>query len=394
MVDIYDYFKIGISLVVAIVISFTVTPSVMRFAKKIDAIDVPADDRRMHKRPIPLVGGLSIIIGFTITSLFMLYSDHHGSLLLLQILPGAIIIGILGVIDDKRNLPALPRLFVQCIAAGAAVLAGVHIQGISAIKILGLPNFNLGFLTIPITIFWIVGITNAVNIIDGLDGLAAGVSTISSLSMLTIAILMLSSNPEILLSVAVLTAALSGGCIGLLPYNTNPAKIFMGSTGATFLGFVLSIISIQGLFKFYTAISFAVPFLILGLPILDTTLSIIRRLSKGKSPFSPDRGHLHHKLIDMGLSQKQAVAALYSVSAVLGIIAVVSSIAGSSASWVLFFIGVVVIFFIYLFITEFSKRNNHNDNDNENEKPQIKDEELISSDHSDSIDTPTESKNK
>jgi UDP-GlcNAc:undecaprenyl-phosphate GlcNAc-1-phosphate transferase len=364
----YNYFKIGISLVVAIVISFAVTPTVMRFAKKIDAIDVPLDDRRMHKRPIPLAGGLSIIIGFMITSIIMLYSDQNGITFLLQILPGAVIIAILGVIDDKRSLPALPRLLFQCIAAGCAVLAGVKLEWISGIKIFGLQYFSLGFLTIPITIIWIVGITNAVNIIDGLDGLAAGVSTISSLSMLIIALLMLPTNPGILLTVAVLTAALSGGCIGLLPYNMNPAKIFMGSTGATFLGFVLSIISIQGLFKYYTAISFAVPFLILGIPIFDTALAIIRRLLEGKSPFAPDRGHLHHRLIDMGLSQKQAVAALYSVSAVLGIIAVVSSIAGSSASWILFFIGVVLIFFIFIFVTVFSRRNNKNEDEQEETK--------------------------
>jgi UDP-GlcNAc:undecaprenyl-phosphate GlcNAc-1-phosphate transferase len=390
MIAMYDYFKIGISLVVAIVISFTVTPAVIRFAKKINAIDVPSDDRRMHKRPIPLAGGLSIIISFTITSIFMLYSNRIGCIFLLQILPGAIIIGVLGIIDDVKRLSALSRLFFQCIAAGAAVAAGVQLQVISGISIFGLQSFDLGFLTIPVTIIWIVGITNAVNFIDGLDGLAAGVSTISSLSMLIISVLMLSTNPSVLLTVAVLTAALSGGCIGLLPYNVNPAKIFMGSTGATFLGFVLSIISIQGLFKFYTAISFAVPFLILGLPIFDTTLAIIRRLLEGKSPFTPDRGHLHYKLIDMGLSQKQAVAALYSVSAVLGIVAVVSSIAGSSASWVLFFIGVAVIFIIFVFITAFSKRNNHN----ENEQEQKTAEKTLKADDSNSIDISTENNEK
>lgn len=386
MIGIYDYFKIGISLVVAIVISFTVTPAVMRFAKKIGAIDVPLDDRRMHKRPIPLAGGLSIIIAFIITSIFMLYSNRNGFTFLLQIMPGAIIIGVLGVIDDKKGIGALTRLLFQCIAAGAAVAAGVQLHWISGVKILGLQTLNLGFLTIPITIIWIVGITNAVNIIDGLDGLAVGVSAISSLSMLFISILMLSTHPQnygTLLSVAVLTAALSGGCIGLLPYNKNPAKIFMGSTGATFLGFVLSIISIQGLFKFYTAISFAVPFLILGLPIFDTALAIIRRLLEGKSPFSPDRGHLHHRLIDMGLSQKQAVAALYSVSAVLGIVAVVSSIAGSSASWVLFFIGVAVIFIIYVFITVFSRRNNQNDDEQDQAMDEKKSDADISKDISD-----------
>ena len=180
----------------------------------------------------------------------------------------------------------------------------------------------LGWLSIPISVFWIVGITNAVNLIDGLDGLACGVSTISSMTLLVIALTV--SEPD----VAVLTAALAGACIGFLPYNLNPAKIFMGDTGSTFLGFILATVSIQGLFKFYTIISFAVPFLMLGLPIFDTSFAILRRLAKGQSPMTPDRGHIHHRLIDMGFSQKQAVAVLYVISAILGLSAVVLTTSG------------------------------------------------------------------
>ena len=165
--------------------------------------------------------------------------------------------------------------------------------------------------------FWIVGITNAVNLIDGLDGLACGVSTISSMTMLVIALTV--AEPD----VALLMAALAGGCIGFLPYNLNPAKIFMGDTGSTFLGFILATVSIEGLFKSYAIISFAVPFLMLGLPIFDTCFAILRRVSHGQSPMSPDRGHIHHRLIDMGFNQKQAVAVLYVISAILGLSAVV-----------------------------------------------------------------------
>ena len=164
--------------------------------------------------------------------------------------------------------------------------------------------------------FWIVGITNAVNLIDGLDGLACGVSTISSMTMLVIALTV--AEPD----VALLMAALAGGCIGFLPYNLNPAKIFMGDTGSTFLGFILATVSIEGLFKSYAIISFAVPFLMLGLPIFDTCFAIFRRVSHGQSPMAPDRGHIHHRLIDMGFNQKQAVAVLYVISAILGLSAV------------------------------------------------------------------------
>ena len=184
------------------------------------------------------------------------------------------------------------------------------------------PYWNFGWLSIPITVIWIVGLTNAVNLIDGLDGLAIGVSSISALTMLAIAILV--AEPQ----VAVIMAALVGACIGFMPYNMNPAKIFMGDTGSTFLGYILACITIQGLFKFYAGIAFVVPFLILGLPIFDTMFAIIRRISHGQNPMAPDRSHVHHRLIDMGLNQKQAVAVLYVISAILGLSAVVLATSG------------------------------------------------------------------
>ena len=177
-------------------------------------------------------------------------------------------------------------------------------------------------LSIPISVLWIVAITNAVNLIDGLDGLACGVSTISSMTMLVIALTVAEAQ------VAILMAALAGACIGFLPYNLNPAKIFMGDTGSTFLGFVLACISVQGLFKMYTLISFVVPFLIFGLPIFDTCFAFIRRIAHGQSPMHADRSHVHHRLIDMGFSQKQAVAVLYVITAILGLSAVVLTTSG------------------------------------------------------------------
>ena len=174
----------------------------------------------------------------------------------------------------------------------------------------------------PVTVLWIVGVTNAVNLIDGLDGLASGVSTISAMTMLVIAILVSEQQ------VAIVMAALAGACLGFMPYNKNPAKMFMGDTGSTFLGYILATYSIQGLFKYYAIVSFAVPFLVLGLPIFDTAFAIVRRVARGQSPMTPDRGHIHHRMMDMGLNQKQTVAALYVVSSLLGLSAVVLTTSG------------------------------------------------------------------
>ena len=201
------------------------------------------------------------------------------------------------------------------------------------------PYWYLGWASVPITILWIVGITNAVNLIDGLDGLANGVSTISALTMLVIALLVSEAQT------ALVMASLVGACVGFMPYNRNPAQMFMGDTGSTFLGYILATISIQGLFKYYAIISFAVPFLILGLPMFDTLFAIVRRLAHGQNPMSPDRGHIHHRLIDMGLSQKQAVAALYVVSSILGLSAVVLTTSGAMRA-MLFLFAVAVVGFL------------------------------------------------
>ncbi len=310
---------VAASLLVALLIAFITTPVVKSLAQKMGAVDVPKDGRRMHDHPIPRMGGLAIFFGFLFSVLLFvpLTQQIRGMLL------GAVVIVILGIFDDIYALSARLKFVVQIVAALIAVSQGNVIHTFSNPNVFSEnPYWNLGLLAIPISVFWIVAITNAVNLIDGLDGLAVGVSTISSMTMLIIALLVSESG------VAILMAALAGSCIGFLPYNLNPAKIFMGDTGSTFLGFILAVVSIQGLFKFYTIISFAVPFLMLGLPIFDTCFAIIRRISKGQSPMSPDRSHVHHKLIDMGFSQKQAVAVLYVISAILGLSAVVLTASG------------------------------------------------------------------
>ena len=304
-------------LVVALVISFLSTPIVKSFAYKLGAM--PKDERRMHKVPIPRMGGLAIFLGFIISVLLFVEVDDQ----MKGILLGSVIIVVMGIIDDITPLRASLKFVIQILAALIPAYYGVQITCISNPNLFSdNPYWNFGWLSIPITVIWIVGLTNAVNLIDGLDGLAIGVSSISALTMLAIAILV--AEPQ----VAVIMAALVGACIGFMPYNMNPAKIFMGDTGSTFLGYILACITIQGLFKFYAVISFVVPFLILGLPIFDTMFAIIRRISHGQNPMAPDRSHVHHRLIDMGLNQKQAVAVLYVISAILGLSAVVLATSG------------------------------------------------------------------
>ena len=321
--------NVVLALVVALIVSFLMTPVVKSFAYKVGAIDVPRDARRMHKTPTPRLGGLAIFIGFMVS--VFLFVNIRGDRDMQSILLGAVVIVVLGVLDDIMALPAMLKFVVQIAAACIPAFGGVVIQAISNPNVFS-DNLYwvLDGLSIPITVLWIVGITNAVNLIDGLDGLANGVSAISATTVLVIA-LMASE-----LHVALVMAALVGACVGFMPYNTNPAKMFMGDTGAMFLGYILATMSIQGLFKFYAVISFVVPFLILGLPIFDTAFAFIRRIAHGQSPMHADRSHIHHRLIDMGLNQKQAVATLYVISGILGLSAVVLTTGGEQKAMLLF----------------------------------------------------------
>ena len=325
-----EYIVIGTiiaAFAVAAVLSYFFTPPVKNFAHKVGAIDVPKDARRMHKKPIPRLGGLAIYGGFLCSILIFGQLDET----MLCVLLGAAIIVALGIFDDVLALGAKLKFGVQIVAAAIPVCIGDLQIGLftNLNPLSDTPFVHLGILAVPVTIIWIVGITNAVNLIDGLDGLAVGVSSIAAITMLAVALL--TGN----MPIAITMAALAGACIGFMPYNLNPAKIFMGDTGSTFLGYMLATVSIMGLFKFYAVISFAVPFLILGLPIFDTANAIIRRVAAGRSPMSPDRGHVHHKLIDMGFNQKQAVAILYAISATLGLTAVVLTSSGEVKAIVL-----------------------------------------------------------
>lgn len=314
--------------IISFVFTFATTPLVRRVAFKIGAVDVPKDKRRMHKKPTPLLGGLAIVFGFIVATLCF----GQMSRALAGTLLGAAIIVVMGIIDDCRVLDAKLKFVIQIVAALVVIYVG-------NIKIDVFTNPNIfsnnpywvlpQWLSVVITVVWIVFITNAVNFIDGLDGLAAGVSAIMSVSLVFIAMRVGEY------SIAILGIAIMGSCFGFLPFNFNPAKIFMGDTGSTFLGFMLSTLSIQGMFKSYAVISFAVPLLVLGLPLFDASFAMIRRMATGKSPMVADRGHLHHRLIDMGFSQKQTVFILYAISGVLGITAVLLAENGALRAMIL-----------------------------------------------------------
>ena len=318
-----------LALLVALVVSFLASPLVKNFAYKVGAIDVPKDARRMHKTPIPRLGGLAIFLGFMIS--VILFVPIRGDREMQSILLGAVIIVVLGVVDDIMALPAMLKFVVQIVAALIPTLNGVIVRAVSNPNIFSEnPYWVLDWLSIPVTVLWIVAVTNSVNLIDGLDGLANGVSAISATTVLVISLIASESQ------VALVMAALVGASVGFMPYNQNPAKMFMGDTGATFLGYILATMSIQGLFKFYAVISFVVPFLILGLPIFDTAFAFTRRIAHGQSPMHADRSHIHHRLIDLGLNQKQAVATLYVISAILGLSAVVLTTGGEGKAMILF----------------------------------------------------------
>lgn len=342
--------------IVSFIFCFAATPLVKAWAIKFNALDVPKDGRRMHKEPVPRLGGIAIVFGFTV-ALFCFFGKFDRKTIATLI--GAAIIMIMGVIDDVKTLDAKPKFLIQIIAALIVIIGG-NLK----IDVITNPNFFSPnpywilpeWLSVIVTIVWIVFITNAVNFIDGLDGLAAGVSAIMSVSLVFIAV-KLGEYP-----VAVIGTSLMGACFGFLPYNFNPAKIFMGDTGSTFLGFILATLSIQGVFKSYAIISFAVPLLILGLPLFDAVFAMVRRISKGQSPMQADRGHLHHRLIDTGFSQKQTVFILYSISGVLGITAVV--LAESNA---LRAILILLCVLVLILIEAIALGANHNSDDKSDE---------------------------
>ena len=351
---------IAIAFMIAFVTAFMATPHTIKLARKIGAVDTPADERRINKITMPRLGGLAVILGFfvSITYLLVVMSIENKIDLradnyvrkLFGFAVGALIIGITCFIDDVKGVPAVIKLITQTIAALIVVYFGIKIDNLD-IPLLNFENAGNVFY-IVLTVGWIVGITNAINLIDGLDGLSTGISIISCLSLLII----FSLNPSSPLIAIVLITALAGALCGFLPYNFNPAKTFIGDTGSNFLGYCLSIFSIIGIAKTYTAIVIVAPLMVLALPIFDTLFAIVRRLIHGKSLkaiVEPDAEHLHHKMLKLGFTQKQAVFIMYGISATFGMFAVILM---ESGIWKALSFAAIIILAVALGYKEYFKQ--------------------------------------
>jgi UDP-GlcNAc:undecaprenyl-phosphate GlcNAc-1-phosphate transferase len=301
-----------VSLLLAFGLVFLGTPLVKKLAYKIKALDEPTD-RKVHHQPMPRLGGLAICLGFWLTVL--LTTEMTGKLY--GLLAGGLLITLVGVVDDVKGVTAWQKLAVQIVAAGIVLYAGVRVDFITH-PLNGI--VSLGYWSYPLTLLWIIGITNALNLIDGLDGLAAGVSAIAAVTLGVIAYLETSQQA------AMLAFILAASILGFLKYNFHPAQIFMGDTGSLFLGFNLSVLAIIGLTKSATIISLFLPVIVLGIPILDTLFAIVRRYSGGRPIFSADKEHLHHRLLRLGLTHRRTVLAMYGVSIVLSFSAIVMAL--------------------------------------------------------------------
>lgn len=295
---------------VAWAVCVALTPAVRALAFKTGVVDVP-DERRVHKAPTPLLGGVAIFAAFMVTALWLLFRSW--SLELAGLVVGGLITIAVGILDDIYDIRPAQKVLGQLAAAVVAYGFGIRIEWVT--NPLG-GMVYLGLWSFPVTVFWIVAMSNIVNLMDGLDGLAAGVSSIAAATMAVVAV----SKGQT--QVALLAFALSGAGFGFLKYNFNPAKIFMGDAGALFLGYGIAVISALGALKGAATLALAIPVLSLGVPILDTGFAIVRRFSQHKPFYVADKDHVHHRLLALGLTQRQVVLLIYGITAVLGLSAV------------------------------------------------------------------------
>ncbi len=335
-----------IGTIMAYIFGVFLVPLVINFSKKEGLVDLP-NERKIHKIPVSRLGGVAIWASTMLTFLSLVFLSYYpyGSLLS-GILLGSSLMFLLGLVDDIYNLNAKFKLFIQLSIATIVYLLGVKI---SSIPFFG--GIDLGFWSYPITLLWIVGISNAVNFIDGVDGLAGSVITVNSITLAIIAIAMTPSNPI----VALIGFILAGSMLAFLTYNFNPAKIFMGDSGALFSGFLLATISIVGVMKAAT-LTLLLPFVVLAVPIMDIVFSSTRRICKGKSPFVADAEHIHHKLLHAGFSQKKTVLILTSVAIVAGAIASLLMGENTIKHYTLYILVIVFIMLLLNFIKVLTKK--------------------------------------
>lgn len=321
--------------VVATLGTYFLTPLVERIALKIGAVDHPVEERKVHKDATPRLGGLAIYISFMLALAAMLLCQYFTRSIpyltftpqLKGILTGATIILIVGMIDDVRGLSPWTKLIGQFVAASMLIVFGTQID------FMGNPLgglISLGFWSVPLTLLWVVGLTNAINFIDGLDGLASGVSGIAAISLFAFA--WQTGQTEI----ATFSIALAGSTLGFLRHNFYPAQIFMGDSGSMFLGFMVGAITVAGVMKSIVAVALLIPIVIMGVPLLDVVSSVFRRVRKGKPAMQADKSHIHHKLLRKGFSHPQTVGIIYVWCIILSVTAFAIELAPQSLRLVVF----------------------------------------------------------
>jgi UDP-GlcNAc:undecaprenyl-phosphate GlcNAc-1-phosphate transferase len=318
-------------------IPLLLTPLIRRLAVAAGAIDQPGQ-RKVHQQPTPCWGGLGIFLGFAAALMVILPAvpllsrgQVHG------LLAGGLVVLVVGMIDDWRGISPLAKLLGQVLAAVVAVSLGVRVHFITN-PFGGI--LSLGYLSFPLTVAWLVAITNALNLVDGLDGLAAGIAAISAG---TVAFVSFSQGVPL---VGICSLLLAASALGFLPHNWHPAKIFMKDAGSMFLGFTLASLAAIGLTKLATAFSLILPILILGIPISDMLLAIIRRLMRGQHIFTADGEHIHHRLLDLGLNHSQTVLVIYGVSLLLGGSAVLLTFLTTNQGLVVLFLVCAIVLFL------------------------------------------------
>ncbi|UOE93818.1 MraY family glycosyltransferase [Alkalihalobacillus sp. LMS39] len=320
-----------IAFFISLFVSVCMIPLIIKVANRFQIVDKP-NKRNVHKTPVPSLGGLAIIAG-TAAGLIYLNLDYP---FLFPVIIGAIIIIVTGVLDDKFNVSAKIKFTLQLVAASVVVASGIMIKSIDLPFIGGI---ELGVFSYIISVLWIVGVTNSINLIDGLDGLAGGVAIIAISSIVVMAII----DPGNHLFIISLSVLLIGSTLGFLCFNFHPAKIFMGDTGALFLGYSIAVISILGLFKSVTVFSLLIPIIILAVPIFDTVFAIIRRTLNKQKIYIADKGHLHHCLLAMGYSHRKTVLIVYGFSFFFGVCAILFTNTTLWASVLLFTVLLIVV---------------------------------------------------
>jgi UDP-GlcNAc:undecaprenyl-phosphate GlcNAc-1-phosphate transferase len=325
-----------VAFAVAAAIVFIITPTVGSIARLVGAMDEP-NARKIHEDPIPRLGGLAIFFGFIIPALFFLDLNTQ----MKGVLVGASIITLFGAVDDLHGTSPLVKFAGQFLAAGCLVYYGMRIDYFS-LPYIGTINIATQ-LAIPLTLLWVVSLVNIVNFIDGMDGLAAGVCTIAAGTFAVIAISL--GRP----GAGILAAILAGTTLGFLRHNFFPASIFMGDSGSMLLGFILAAVTVNGVLKSVAAVTLVIPLLILGVPIFDLSFAILRRLKNRRSIFRPDRGHLHHRLFNIGFSQRKAVLILYAWCTLMSSLALSMRFAPGFVTVILAAVAIAVsVYLVYL----------------------------------------------